>query len=76
MLHCVHVNAVEEICFLTYYNYAPCTISNGPFHRPLIVTVLLEYFAGEKPLQMSQISRKVDALQSNYCVLARIVCIY
>ncbi len=25
---------------------------------------------------MSQISRKVDPLQTNYCVLARIVCIY
>ncbi len=31
------------------------------------LTVLLEYFAGEKPL---------DPLRSNYCVLARIVCIY
>ncbi len=31
------------------------------------ITVLLEYFAGEKPLQMSQISRKVDPLRSNYC---------
>ena len=39
-------------------------------------TVLLEYFAGEKLLQMSQISRKFDPLGSNYCVLARIVCIY
>ena len=39
-------------------------------------TVLLEYFAGEKPFQMSQISRKVDPLRSNYCVLAGIVCIY
>ncbi len=38
--------------------------------------VLLEYFAGEKPLRMSQISRKFDSLRSNYCVLARIVCIY
>ncbi len=36
-------------------------------------TVLLEYFAGEKPLQMSQMSRKFDTLRSNYCVLARIV---
>ncbi len=25
---------------------------------------------------MSQISRRFDTLQSNYCVLARIVCIY
>ncbi len=25
---------------------------------------------------MSQINRKVDVLQSNYCVLARIMCIY
>ncbi len=33
------------------------------------------YFAGEKPLQMSQISRKFDIPRSNYCVLARIVCI-
>ncbi len=40
------------------------------------VTVLLEYFAGEKPLRMSQISRKFDPLRPNYCVLARIVCIY
>ncbi len=31
-------------------------------------TVLLEYFAGEKPLQLSQISRKVDPLRSNYCI--------
>ncbi len=38
--------------------------------------VLLEYFASEKPLRMSQISRKFDPLRSNYCVLARIVCIY
>ncbi len=30
-------------------------------------------FAGEKPFQ---ISRKLDPLRSNYCVLARIVCIY
>ncbi len=37
-------------------------------------TVLLEYFAGEKPLQMSQISRKFDHLQANYCILAKIVC--
>ena len=29
-------------------------------------TVLLEYFAGEKPLRMSQISRKFDPLRSNY----------
>ena len=35
-------------------------------------TVLLEYFAGEKPLRMSQISRKFDPLLSNYCVLASI----
>ena len=34
-------------------------------------TILLEYFADEKPLRMSQISRKFDPL-----VLARIVCIY
>ena len=27
-------------------------------------TVLLEYFAGEKPLRMSQISRKFDPLRS------------
>ncbi len=33
-------------------------------------TVLLEHFAGEKPLRMSQISRKVDPLRSNYCVYA------
>ena len=39
-------------------------------------TVLLEYFVGEKPLRRSQISRKFDPLRSNYCVLARIVCIY
>ncbi len=40
-------------------------------------TVLLEYFVGEEPLRlMSQISRNVDLLRSNYCVLARIVCIY
>ena len=39
-------------------------------------TVLLEYFAGEKSLRMSQISRKFDPSRSNYCVLARIVCIY
>ncbi len=40
-------------------------------------TVLLKYFVGEKPLQMSQISRKkFDPLRSNYYVLARIVCIY
>ncbi len=37
-----------------------------------LATVLLEC---EKPLQMSQISRKVDPLRSNYCILARIVCI-
>ncbi len=36
-------------------------------------TVLLEYFAGEKPLRMSQISRKFDPLRSNYCALERIV---
>ena len=42
----------------------------------VMYSVLLEYFASEKPLQMSQISRKVDPLRSNYCVLARIVCIY
>ena len=37
-------------------------------------TVLLEYFAvGEKPLRISQIG---NPLRSNYCVLARIVCIY
>ncbi len=28
--------------------------------------VSLKYFAGEKPLRMSQISRKVDPLQSNW----------
>ena len=39
-----------------------------------LVTVLVEYFAGEKPLRMSQISRKFDSLRSNYCILARIVC--
>ncbi len=38
-----------------------------------VYTVLL---AGEKSLRMSQISRKFDPLRSNYCVLARIVCIY
>ncbi len=38
--------------------------------------VLLKSFAGEKPLRLSQISRKFDPLQSNYCVLARFVCIY
>ncbi len=44
--------------------------------QKLPATVLPEYFAGEKPLRMSQISRKFDPLQSNYCILARIVCIY
>ena len=40
----------------------------------LLHTVLLEYFAvGEKPLRISQIG---NPLRSNYCVLARIVCIY
>ena len=37
----------------------------------------IEYiFADEKFLQLSQISRKIDSLRSNYWVLARIVCIY
>ncbi len=40
------------------------------------VTVLLQYFASEKPLRMSQINKNIDPLQSYYCVLARIVCIY
>ncbi len=35
-----------------------------------VVTVLLEYFAGEKPLQMSQINSLCNL------VLARSVCIY
>ncbi len=39
-------------------------------------TVLLEYFAGEKRFRVGQISRKIDHLRSNYCVLARIVCIF
>ncbi len=34
------------------------------FYHENVVTVLLEYFAGEKPLQMSQINRKFDPLQS------------
>ncbi len=42
----------------------------------LISGAVLEYFAGENPLRMSQISRKFDPLRSNYCVLVRIVCIY
>ncbi len=32
---------------------------------------LLEYFVGEEPLRMSQISRKIEPLRSNYCVLAK-----
>ncbi len=49
----------------------------APILPPLLQgTVSLEYFAGEKPLRRSQISRKFDPLQSNYCVLAGIVCIY
>ena len=31
-------------------------------HLPIINTVLLEYFADEKPLRMNQISRKIDLL--------------
>ena len=37
-------------------------------------TVLLEYIAGEKSLRMSQISKPFAIY--NYCVLARIMCIY
>ena len=45
-------------------------------HYYSCVQLYLEYFAGEKLLRMSQISRNLDPLRSNYCVLARIVCIY
>ncbi len=38
-----------------------------------ISTVLLEYFVGEKFLQMSQISKKNVTLCDNHCVLTRIV---
>ena len=31
--------------------------------------MLLEYFSGEKPLRMSQISRKIDLVRFNYCEL-------
>ncbi len=37
--------------------------SNVHFHNDDVITVLLEYFAGEKPLRMSQISRKFDPLR-------------
>ncbi len=40
----------------------------------LLHTVLLEYFAGEKPLRISNKLILCDC--ANYCVLARIVCIY
>ncbi len=40
------------------------------------ITYYLEYFTGEKSFQISQISRKIYPLRSNYCVLARIVFIY
>ena len=39
-------------------------------------TVLLEYFAGEKPLRMSQISRKFDPLRSNYIVFWQGSCVF
>ncbi len=73
----------ENVTFL--YTFFPSSSSiprsKTPFQEVsmcagVIITVLLEYFAGEKPLRMSQISRKFDPLRSNYCVLARIVCIY
>ncbi len=38
-----------------------------------LTNILLKYFAGEKPLRMNQISKKVNPLRSNYCVLTRIV---
>ncbi len=56
--------------FYTYYLHK---LSPSPKFSCI---VLLEYFTGEKPLQMSQISRKFDPLRSNCCVLARIVCTF
>ncbi len=38
--------------------------------------VLLEYFAGEKPLRMSQINRKVVPLRSNCCRVYLPILIY
>ena len=44
--------------------------------RSLHDTVLLEYFAGEKPLRMSQISRKFDPLRSNYIAFWQGSCVF
>ena len=66
------------VIIIIIYVHKPCDHYSVQYRNvhEWMDTVLLEYFAGEKPLRMSKISRKVDPLRSNYCVLAMIVCIY
>ncbi len=52
----------------TVASVSPTQYRTGPLNSLLklccVYTVLLEYFAGKKPLRMSQISTKIDPLRS------------
>ncbi len=52
----------------TYHVNPPC-ISRSSF-----TVRITRIFTGEKLLRISQLSRKIDPLRSNYCILAKIVC--
>ena len=55
-------------------NYVPHNVGLKFNSEVALNTVLLEYFDDEKPLQMSQSAENFqDPLQSNYCILAKIV---
>ncbi len=77
------MHAHSKLATVQCSSYLSCSVvSCGHTHRSSVkqprmevtANILLEYFAGEKPLRMSQTSRNFEPLQFNYCVLARIVC--